>query len=208
MYNTFPQMSAIYVLSDSANPGRFKVGSHTGKLEKLKSRYITAIPTLIIHYFIETPDAIKAENKFKQMHIKERIKNTNGNLCEWVNMELHEIIGSLLAILLRCVNSKNKETIVISDFKCDEKNISKLNPPQKIPIEDDNPAINYNQEEKISGTDSSPKNILIEDDRPTEVWKDGTRFWHREEKLHRDNDKPAMICSDGSQAWYWVSRMV
>jgi DNA-binding protein Fis len=107
-------MLAIYILSDSTNPGRYKVGSHTGTLEKLKSRYITAIPTLVINYFIETPDAKSIEDKFKQTHINERLKNANGNTCEWVNMELHEITSSLLAIVLQCTKSKNKEVVVIS----------------------------------------------------------------------------------------------
>jgi hypothetical protein len=99
-------MSVIYVLSDSENINRYKVGSHTGKLEKLKSRYITAIPTLVVNYFIETPDAKQIENIFKQIHINRRIKNANENISEWVTMKLDEIVSSLLAISIQCDSSK------------------------------------------------------------------------------------------------------
>lgn len=88
-------MSAIYVLSDLTNTERYKVGSHTGTLDKLKSRYITAIPTLVIDYFAETLHAKYIEDKFKKLYKTKRIKNTNGCLSEWVTMSLEEIIVSL-----------------------------------------------------------------------------------------------------------------
>jgi hypothetical protein len=121
-------MTSIYILSDSTNLVRYKVGSHTGDLSKLKSRYITAIPTLLIHYFIETFDAVSIENKFKQKHVNERIQNSNGNTSEWVTMELNEIIVSLFAIVLQCNNSKINETMMITK---NETQRSESSPPQR-----------------------------------------------------------------------------
>jgi hypothetical protein len=48
------------------------------------------------------------------MHVNERIKNSNGNTSEWVKMELHEIIGSLLAIVLQSNKNNIKGTVTIS----------------------------------------------------------------------------------------------
>jgi hypothetical protein len=120
-------MTSIYILSDSEKLNRYKVGSHTGTLEKLKSRYITAIPTLVVNYLIETPNAKDVETKFKQIYVNERIKNSNGNTSEWVNMELHEIIGSLLAIFLNCNNIKVNGTTMIK--QTENNSILKLPPP-------------------------------------------------------------------------------
>lgn len=105
-------MTSIYILSDSINIGRYKVGSHTGTLNKLKSRYITSIPSLVVNYFIETDNAKTIETQFKQKHINERILNSKGRISEWVNMELHEIIGSLLTLLQTNSNRANETTII------------------------------------------------------------------------------------------------
>jgi hypothetical protein len=51
------------------------------------------------------------------MHVNERIKNSNGNTSEWVKMELHEIIGSLLAIVLQSNKNNIKGTVMISQSK-------------------------------------------------------------------------------------------
>lgn len=92
-------MSALYVISDLNNSKHRKVGLHTGSIDDLKSRYITAIPNLIIHYFIELPNAKFVEDTFKTKHIKDRIKNVNGNKSEWVTISLDEIMTSLLSII-------------------------------------------------------------------------------------------------------------
>ena len=56
--------TAIYVLSDPLNEsiGRYKIGSHTGTINKLISRYITPIPELKIHYFAQTTLALNTEH--------------------------------------------------------------------------------------------------------------------------------------------------
>ena len=97
----------VYVLSDRSNTGKYKVGSHTGTLSKLKSRYITAIPDLEIHYFVETSNAKYIEDRFKEIHRSDRFTNSNGNLSEWFILPLDQIISTLLAII-------NKHQIISS----------------------------------------------------------------------------------------------
>lgn len=107
-------MSAIYILSDFEKINRYKVGFHTGTLHKLRSRYITGIPTLIVHYFVEIENASDVEKEFKSKHIDKRIINTNQRLSEWVNMKLHEIISSLTAINLAI---STKSDILIPEYE-------------------------------------------------------------------------------------------
>ena len=95
-------MSVIYILSDQSNPGRYKVGSHRGTLKKLRSRYITALPSLQIHYFIQTPYAKTVEDSFKRLYSQYRVENSNGNLSEWVNMVLENVIVAISMLLMQC----------------------------------------------------------------------------------------------------------
>ena len=93
----FLLMTAIYILS--ANPktanGPYKIGIHTGPIEKLKSRYITALPNHKIHFWMETPDASAIENHFKNTYIAKRIANNNDKLSEWYELELSVIYAKL-----------------------------------------------------------------------------------------------------------------
>jgi len=34
------------------------------------------------------------------------------------------------------------------------------------------------------------------------IWPDGTQFWYKDGKKHRDGDLPARISVDGTQKWY------
>lgn len=38
-------------------------------------------------------------------------------------------------------------------------------------------------------------------DKPAAVYEDGTQYWYKNDKRHRDGDKPAVITSD-MQAWF------
>ena len=38
-------------------------------------------------------------------------------------------------------------------------------------------------------------------DQPSNIWPDGTKFWYRNGKLHRE-DGPAIEYPDGSKHWY------
>ena len=40
------------------------------------------------------------------------------------------------------------------------------------------------------------------DDKPTIVWRDGTREWWKNLKRHRDGDKPAVEYANGNRMWY------
>lgn len=147
-------MTAIYILSDGQSNQRFKLGSHTGTLEKLKSRYITAIPSLIVHYFIETPDAYQVEKRFKQIHIKER-----------VTMELHEIIGSLLAIFLQCKRNKKNETTLIIKPKSRTKKAEKLSITDISTEEEESTEV----EESTEDDEYTEEGESTDDDEYTEV---------------------------------------
>lgn len=95
--------TAIYVLSDPTRvPVTYKVGSHTGSLQKLKSRYITAIPDLMIHYFIVTPHAKAIEDAFKRQCLQNRLLNVNGNVCEWLDIPLEDIVMRVSTLTLQC----------------------------------------------------------------------------------------------------------
>lgn len=42
---------------------------------------------------------------------------------------------------------------------------------------------------------------------PSYMLDDGTRAWHVNRRLHRDNDKPAFVWGGGSQSWYMNGRL-
>lgn len=101
-YNTLCsiKMSAIYILSDERHPeDGYKVGSHTGTINKLKSRYMTTLPKVIIHYFIKCDNAKSVECTFKLMYRNRRVVNNNGNISEWVLAPLCEIFATLLLLV-------------------------------------------------------------------------------------------------------------
>ena len=87
--------TAIYMLSDEAGKfsDRYKIGSHTGDVNKLKSRYITGTPNVKIHYFIEAINAKEIEKQFKEEFYHIRINNSNDSKSEWVIMPLDEIFA-------------------------------------------------------------------------------------------------------------------
>lgn len=46
-------------------------------------------------------------------------------------------------------------------------------------------------------------------DEPSVVWANGSKFWYKNGKLHRNKDKPAIIIEpDGYQAWYINNKFV
>lgn len=90
--------TAVYVLSDPLNEsiGRYKVGSHTGTCKKLERRYLTYLPELKIHYFLETEKALDVESMMKRIYAEKRLINTKGNRSEWFVMPLNDIIAAII----------------------------------------------------------------------------------------------------------------
>jgi hypothetical protein len=41
-------------------------------------------------------------------------------------------------------------------------------------------------------------------DKPAVILANGSKWWYKDGKLHRDGDEPAVICADGSKE-YWVN---
>jgi hypothetical protein len=138
----------IYILSDESSlEEKYKVGSHSGSLSKLKSRYITPIPKLKIHYFIKHNNARSVETIFKQLYINQRVINSNGKVSEWVQAPLEEIFNTIIILIYRSENNfiNDNGTIIVDKNQINEKvsnipiiqnielNISesvKISPPQ------------------------------------------------------------------------------
>jgi len=40
------------------------------------------------------------------------------------------------------------------------------------------------------------------DDEPAIIWKNGTKYWYKDNKIHRDNNLPAVIWSNGNYEYY------
>lgn len=105
----------LYILSDpNSKTECYKVGSHTGSLKKLISRYQTSIPKVKINYFVETNKAADIENKFKQLHIDSRIHNRSGSLSEWFEMPLDKIIVSMINLICKFKSDVMNETTILS----------------------------------------------------------------------------------------------
>lgn len=93
--------TTVYVISDPLNESvdRYKIGSHTGTINKLVSRYITSLPELKIYYFEKTPLPLDIEAYFKRTSGPKRIININNNKSEWYIMPLQDIISTLNSLL-------------------------------------------------------------------------------------------------------------
>ena len=130
-----PSINArIYVLSDPLNEsvGRYKVGSHTGSLQKLISRYITPMPELKIHCFVETPMALDIEAMFKIMFPERRVVNINGHKSEWYLIPLQDIIETLNYLLSVDLNIKSDNSVNCNCFTKEHQFISALNNRQYL----------------------------------------------------------------------------
>lgn len=90
----------LYVLSNPAVQGRYKVGIHSGSIKKLFGRYSTYIPNVKIHLVIKQIDARAIESKFKHHYSELRVPLENsGRLSEWFDMDLFRISTYLLTKL-------------------------------------------------------------------------------------------------------------
>lgn len=168
--------TVIYVVSDGSNHvDRYKIGSHTGSCEKLISRYITAIPELIIHCFIETKKAPDIELRFKTIYKDKRILNIKGNYSEWYLMPLNSILLNINKLL------NINFSIVEHEVKGEEKDkqlIEKLE-NEGIKLVDKGHGINFRKPSDIpSGK---------EYDKYRELFKATNRFYKREQRKRDEN---------------------
>ena len=93
-------MLTIYVLSDPfSSIEKYKVGSFSGSLDQLITRYVTALPQVKIHYFIYHEKALEVETQFKSLYENYRICNRNGNQSEWFIMPLLNLLDSLFNVI-------------------------------------------------------------------------------------------------------------
>jgi len=85
----------LYVISTHNNENGYKIGYHTGDAKELRSRYITALPNLIIHLFYPHEDAKLIEKKIHKDNVHKRtIELTK---TEWYKLPLHEVINMIMA---------------------------------------------------------------------------------------------------------------
>ena len=83
-------MFALYIIHKGDISDLYKIGSHTGNVKRLISRYITAIPLLklyVYHHFCNRKDLLIAESFMKSKYINTRQRNINGNLSEWYELD-------------------------------------------------------------------------------------------------------------------------
>lgn len=112
--------TAIYILSDGSSANeKYKVGSHTGTLEKLENRYITALPEVKIHYFIKTSRAKEIESIVKKLYSGRRVINIHGSSSEWILASIHEILCSILMLIHHPnVNLSDTKSSISIDVDC------------------------------------------------------------------------------------------
>lgn len=108
----------IYVITDVHRKENdiYKVGIHSGNTTALKSRYITSIPDLIIENIvnIDSKEIAKTlESDFKETYKHLRVINSNGNLSEWFNMKLADILDSFDTML-----SKHNTISKLNNITC------------------------------------------------------------------------------------------
>jgi hypothetical protein len=73
----------------SPTASRYKIGKHTGSIDALISRYITAIPDIRIDIFLE--DVGHLEHHIHDRLKEFRISNMRGNKSEWFSCSLETI---------------------------------------------------------------------------------------------------------------------
>ena len=124
--------NAVYVLFNKSAPqDGFMVGSHTGTLDELITKYIITIPNVMIRCFIETSDANSIVHEFRLKHIKDRTRDCRRNLSDWFTINYPEIIASL--VLLDSQYNNNESTLII--YRIEEPIvIETIEEPKKLDI--------------------------------------------------------------------------
>jgi hypothetical protein len=85
----------LYLLSNpqvvfrgGCETNQYKIGIHSGKLNRLYSRYRTSIPSVIIQYFVKNVDARKLEQDFLKKYQDCRVKHTSGKASNQIVAQL------------------------------------------------------------------------------------------------------------------------
>ena len=111
--------NVVYVLFNKSAPhDGFMVGSHTGTLDELITKYINMIPNVMVKCFMETSEADSIVREFRVKHIKDRNLDCRGNLSDWFTMDFSEISASL--VLLYCKYNNDQSTLIV--YRTEESN--------------------------------------------------------------------------------------
>src|SRR5579872_5469319 len=92
----------LYVISDpkSYEENIFKFGRHKGDEKKLRRRYQTAIPNLLVVAFVPCKQTKDCESMVLRALVGVRIQNDNKNQSEWLQIPFDKLIS--------CVNQAIK----------------------------------------------------------------------------------------------------
>ena len=110
--------TAFYIIStpDKAAHNKYKIGSHTGSINKLIKRYATYYPDVVLHYFQYLENAYKIEGLLKNKLYDYRITNVRGRKSELVIMPL-EILKNEIDNILENYDNIIVDTLNGIDFK-------------------------------------------------------------------------------------------
>nr|QQV29600.1 T5orf172 domain protein [Kaumoebavirus] len=91
----------IYLLTSAFHKAHnlYKIGYHSGAQDALIKRYNTYVPKLEVTYFEE--GTRKIENEVLKIMRKERIKNSNGGLTEWVKANPRQLVEVIEIVRMR-----------------------------------------------------------------------------------------------------------
>jgi len=87
-------MQAVYILTTPGHPDGYKIGVHKGDIKKLRSRYITALPNLVIHFFYPHNNAAIIE---AAIHRENRHLGPSG---EWYKISLFQAINLVMSYIV------------------------------------------------------------------------------------------------------------
>ncbi len=126
------KMQSIYIMSTRgrARHNKYKFGRHTGTKNKLVSRYITYLTNPTIYYFEQVSNPKKIEAIIKRKLKSYRITNKNGNMSEWVRLDLEKLIRKINEII---ENYSKKPTFLKNQNKTIPKNKQFRKTNQYIP---------------------------------------------------------------------------
>src|SRR5271154_6653406 len=94
-------MECIYVISteDSASRDEYKVGRHSGCVNKLMSRYRTYLRDPVLYGYMSCQDSIQMEKNAFDILSDVRMKDARGKNTEWVKCPLADIMKCIVEVI-------------------------------------------------------------------------------------------------------------
>jgi len=120
-------MSHVYIITDPIyeKSGRFKFGITGCNHADIIKQYLRFIPQVTVRLFEPCKDAKKAEDRLKELLVSKLVRNVNGSLSEWVDMD-YRTLKTLVIRVIKQVDNEESESSVPCTNPC----------PSKCPIPD------------------------------------------------------------------------